>query len=47
LSAIDGATGVERWTFSVDNAYLISAPTVEHGVAYFGTRSGEIYAVSV
>ncbi len=44
LYAFDGKSGKELWKFPVDGGVL-SAPTLENGIIYFGNDKGQIFAV--
>ncbi len=45
LFAFDPETGQELWRVLVDNDLILAAPAYADGIVYFGTSSGQVYAV--
>ncbi len=46
LSALDAATGAERWHFAT-TVMVRSGPAIDRGVAYFGTADGSLHALDI
>jgi len=45
LFAFDPTTGQEKWSVLVSNDLILAAPFYADGTVYFGTSSGQVYAV--
>ena len=42
--AVDAKTGQSLWTLTVEKG-IVSSPTIQDGVIYFGGMDGKLYAV--